>query len=98
MKQIDNTDIRTSRTARLGFRVTSLQEALIRKAAELSGKNVTQFVLDSACEAAERALIDQRIFFADDDQYQAFQDALERPAEIKPKLGELLGSNAPWEK
>ena len=57
---------KTSRTARLGFRVTSHQEALIRKAAEVTGKNVTQFVLNSACEAAENALIDQRIFFPDD--------------------------------
>ena len=54
------------RTARLGFRVTSHQEALIRKAAEITGKNVTQFVLSSACEAAENALIDQRIFFTSD--------------------------------
>ena len=52
-----------SRTARLGFRVTLQQEALIRKAAEATGKNVTQFVLAGACEAAENALLDQRIFF-----------------------------------
>jgi uncharacterized protein (DUF1778 family) len=89
---------KTSRTARLGFRVTSHQEALIRKAAEITGKNVTQFVLNSACEAAKNALIDQRIFFANEIKYRAFINAFERPAEIKPKLQKLMKSNAPWEK
>jgi uncharacterized protein (DUF1778 family) len=89
---------KTSRTARLGFRVTSHQEALIRKAAEVTGKNLTQFVLNSACEAAENALIDQRIFFTDDKEYRAFLNALEKPAEIKPKLQKLMGSAAPWGK
>jgi uncharacterized protein (DUF1778 family) len=98
MENTDNTINNTCRTSRLGFRATSHQEALIRKAAELCGKNVTQFVLNSACEAAERALIDQRIFFADENQYQAFQNALEQPAQIKPKLKKLLGNAAPWEK
>lgn len=91
-------NIKVSRTARLGFRVSLHQEALIRKAAEISGKNVTQFVLNSACEAAENTLIDQRIFFTDDKKYRAFQKALERPAQIKPKLQKLMRSNAPWEK
>lgn len=88
----------SSRTSRLGFRVTSHQEALIRKAAEMCGKNVTQFVLNSACEAAERTLIDQRIFFADEDHYQAFLNALEQPAQVKPKLLKRLKTAAPWEK
>ena len=59
---------------------------------------VTQFVLNSACEAAENALIDQRIFFTSDKKYRAFLKALEKPAEIKPKLQKLMRNNAPWEK
>lgn len=98
MENIMKDDIIVSRTARLGLRITSYQEALIRKAAGISGKNVTQFVLNSACEAAENALIDQRIFFADEKKYRAFQNALERPAQIKPKLQKLMRSDAPWEK
>jgi len=98
MENLSRNDTKISRTARLGFRVTSHQEALIRKAAEISGKNVTQFVLNSACEAAESALIDQRFFFASDKKYRSFLNALERPAEIKPKLQKLMRSNAPWEK
>lgn len=95
---MDKSEVKTSCTSRLGFRVTPNQEALIRKAAEITGKNVTQFVLNSACEAAENALMDQRVFFASDDVYQAFQDALDRPASVNPKLKKLLRSKAPWEK
>ena len=98
MDNMTEENLKKSRTARLGFRVTLHQEALIRKAAEATGKNVTQFVLASACEAAENALLDQRIFFVNDEKYNAFREALERPAEIKPELQALLMSNAPWEK
>ncbi len=98
MSNLTKKNTKISRTARFGFRVTLHQETLIRKAAEITGKNVTQFVLNSACEAAENALIDQRIFFTDDKKYRAFQNALERPTKIKPKLQKLIRSNAPWEK
>ena len=89
---------KTSRTARLGFRATLQQEALLRKAAKITGRNITQFVLTSACEAAENALCDQKIFFADDESFQAFEEILERPAQIKPNLRKFMKNRAPWEK
>ena len=98
MDNLEKPTCKTSRTARFGFRATLQQEALLRKAAKITGRNMTQFVLTSACEAAENALCDQKIFFADDESFQAFQDILERPAQIKPKLRELMKSRAPWEK
>jgi uncharacterized protein (DUF1778 family) len=48
-------------------------------------------------KAAENALYDQKIFFADDESFQAFQDILKRPAQIKPKLRKLMKSRTPWE-
>jgi hypothetical protein len=36
------------------------QRALIRQAAAVTGKTVTELVLDSACMAAEQALLDRR--------------------------------------
>jgi len=98
MDNLAKNSSKISRTARFGFRATLQQEALLRKAAEITGKNVTQFVLTSACEAAENALTDQKIFFADDESFQAFQDILERPAQVKPELRELMKSRASWEK
>lgn len=87
-----------TRTARFGLRATHQQEVLIRRAAEVSRKSVTEFVLNSACVAAEDALLDQRLFLADDESWQAFLDALERPVRIKPRLSELMRHHAPWEK
>lgn len=98
MENLSSKSQRMHRKSRLGFRVTLQQEALIRKAAEITGKNMTQFILNSACEAAENALTDQKLFFADDRKYEAFLEALERPAEIKPHLSKLMGSPTPWEK
>jgi len=98
MNNLEKTSRKISRTARFGFRATLQQEALLRKAAKITGRNITQFVLTSACEAAENALCDQKIFFADDESFQAFEDILESPAQIKPKLRKLMKSHAPWEK
>jgi uncharacterized protein (DUF1778 family) len=86
------------RTARFGFRVTRRQEVLIRRAAEATQKSVTEFVLNSACSAAENALLDQKLFFTDDESWQAFLDTMERSAKNKPRLGELMRHRAPWEK
>ena len=80
------------------MRATQQQGVLIRRAAEATRKSVTEFVLSSACIAAENALLDQKLFFADDESWQAFLDALERPPEIKPRLGDLMRQHAPWEK
>jgi uncharacterized protein (DUF1778 family) len=83
-----------ARSARLGFRATHEQQALIRRAAEITHKSVTEFVLDSACEAAANALLDQRLFLVDDEAWQKFQDALDEPAKVKPKLQKLIKEKA----
>ncbi len=94
---VENRKIRP-RTARFGLRATVQQESLIRAAAETTGSSVTQFVLSSACEAAENALANQKHFFVDETQWRAFLEALERPAETKPRLSKLMRSQSPWEK
>ena len=50
---------RTSRSARLGLRATPEQEAILRRAADIAHKSLTDFILDSACHAAEQTLLDQ---------------------------------------
>ena len=97
MPNIDNKATTAGRQARLGFRLTHRQEQLIRRAAEATHKNVTDFVLDSACTAAEQALLDRRLFLVDEASWQRFQAILERPAEAKPGLRKLLETPPPWE-
>lgn len=84
------------RTERLNLRLTSSQNSLIRRAAETTHKSVSAFVLESACIAAENAILDQRLFFLDEEELNKFQEALERPATMKPGLKRLMKSKPPW--
>lgn len=84
------TEAPPSREARLNLRTTARQDTLIRLAAQATSKTVTDFVLDSASIAAEQILADRRWFLLDDAAWTAFEDSLERPAVVKPKLRELL--------
>ena len=83
-----------ARETRLNLRASARQDTLIRLAAQASNKTVTAFILDSASTAAEQVLADRRWFMLDDAAWAAFQDALERPAVIKPRLAELLSEES----
>ena len=60
-----------ARSARLGLRATPEQEAVLRRAADVAHKSLTEFILDSACLAAEQTLLDQRLFMVSGSQYRA---------------------------
>ena len=81
---------RTIRTRRINLRATDRQEKLIRTGAQTTGVSVTDFILDSACLQAEHVLADKREFVASPEQWQAFMEALDRPAQIKPELARLF--------
>lgn len=91
------TKLETARTGRLGLRTLPEQEVLLRHAAQVSRKSLTEFILDSACAAAEQILLDQRYFLADDVQWEAFNAALDAPAKDIPALRTLFERKAPWE-
>ena len=84
-------------SARLGLRATAEQEFVLRQAAEVAHKSLTDFILDSACLAAEQTLLDQRLFMATGTQYQTLMDLLERPEESNEGLRDLFSRKAPWE-
>ena len=86
-----------TRTARLGLRATHEQEAVLRRAADVAHKSLTDFILDSACQAAQQTLLDQRLFMVSGSQYQALMELLERPAEVNDGLRDLFSRTAPWE-
>lgn len=86
-----------ARTARLGLRATPDQEAVLRRAAEVSHKSLTDFILDSACLAAEQTLLDQRLFMVSGSQAQALLDLLDRPEQANEGLQDLLARQAPWD-
>jgi len=87
---------RGSRSARLGLRTTPEQEAILRRAAALSHKSLTEFVLDSACLAAEQTLLNQRLFMVSDEQGGNLLELLDRPAAENAGVQELFSKPAPW--
>lgn len=87
----------TKRSARLGLRATPEQEAVLRRAADVAHKSLTDFILDSACQAAEQTLLDQRLFMVSGSQYQALMDLLEQPEQINEGLRDLFSRQPPWD-
>ena len=81
---------RSSKDRRINLRATSVQESLIRAAADKRGISLTDFVLESACTRAEETIADQVHFILSEKQWKAFNDALERPARVRPRLRKLL--------
>ncbi|HQU80354.1 MAG TPA: DUF1778 domain-containing protein [Azonexus sp.] len=86
-----------ARSARLGLRATPEQEAVLRRAAEVAHKSLTDFILDSACLAAEQTLLDQRLFVVSGSQCQALMELLDRPAQPNEGLRDLFSRKAPWD-
>lgn len=86
-----------ARSARLGLRATPEQEVVLRRAAEVARKSLTDFILDSACLAAEQTLLDQRLFMVSGSQYQSLMDLLERPEQTNEGLRDLFSRKAPWD-
>lgn len=87
----------STRSARLGLRATHEQEVVLRRAAEVAHKSLTDFILDSACLAAEQTLLDQRLFMASGSQYQDLMDLLEQPMQANEGLRDLFSRKAPWD-
>ena len=87
-----------TRTARLGLRTTPQQEAVLRRAAEVSHKSMTDFILDSAYQVAEQTLLDQRLFMLTGNQAGLLLDMIDRPEQDKEGLKDLFSRRAPWAK
>ena len=88
---------RAPRSARLGLRATPEQERVLRRAADVAHKSLTDFILETACLAAEQTLLDQRLFLVTGDQYQALLDLLDRPEQDNPGLRDLFSRPDPWD-
>ena len=90
------TAIGSTRSARLGLRATPEQETVLRRAAEVAHKSLTDFILDAAYQAAEQTLLDQRLFMVSGSQYQALLDMLDRPESDNAGLAHLFSRQPVW--
>ena len=78
------------KTERVDVRASTPVKQLLQEAARASHKNVSEFLLDAGITAAAQTLADCRHVTLDEPQWQAFQAALGRPIQSKPRLKQLL--------
>jgi uncharacterized protein (DUF1778 family) len=71
---------------------------LIDDAAAVLGKSRTEFIVESARQAAMDVLLDQRLFVLDPGGYGAFVRVLDHPPAPGPKLKALLRRLPAWER
>ena len=88
----------TKRTDNINLRITPAMLGLIDRAALVFGKTRTDFILDTVRKAAEEAVLDQRLFILDDEQWQAFKAALDAPPRDNTALNALLSRKPAWDK
>jgi uncharacterized protein (DUF1778 family) len=81
----------------LNIRIKPDERGLIDRAAELTGKTRTDFVLEAARRAAVDALTDRTLFVTDAETFARFKAALDAPPQPNKKLIRTMQSPAPWD-
>jgi uncharacterized protein (DUF1778 family) len=82
----------------LNLRIKPELRGLIDRAAELAGKNRTDFVLDAARRAAEDALLDRTVFTVSPEAYAEFLARLDAPPQLNERLRRTMRMKAPWDR
>jgi len=84
------TTLNQLKTERIAVRASTSVKQLLREAARVCHKNVSEFLLDAGVTAAHQALANRRNFVLDEAQWDVYQQALDRPVSAKPRLKKLL--------
>jgi uncharacterized protein (DUF1778 family) len=83
------------KTRRRNLRVAPADDLLFRRAAAVAGESVSEFLVESGRERAEMILADRVEFPLAAAEWDAFVAALERPAEVKRPVVELMRRRRP---
>jgi uncharacterized protein (DUF1778 family) len=75
-----------SRTARLEARIAPEALAIVKRAAEIQGRSVSDFVVAAAQEAAHRTIEDVQIIRLSVEDQKVFAEAILNPPEPAPPL------------
>jgi uncharacterized protein (DUF1778 family) len=92
-----HTEIRNKRET-LNIRIKPEERNLIDRAAEVQGKNRTDFILDAVRSAAEEALYNQTIILANPEAYAKFLVQLDMQPCPNSRLQKTMQTPAPWER
>jgi uncharacterized protein (DUF1778 family) len=81
----------------LNLRIKPEERGLIDRAATLTGKTRTDFVLEAARHAAEEALLDRTVITVSPEVYAQFLALLDEPPKPNERLRRTMRAAAPWE-
>jgi uncharacterized protein (DUF1778 family) len=84
------------RDAAINLRALTEQRDLIDYAAQLLGKNRSDFMLEAACDKAQSVVLDQVFFTLDNSKFKQFTALLDAPPAANPGLERLMAVQAPW--
>jgi uncharacterized protein (DUF1778 family) len=82
----------------LNLRIKPELRGLIDRAAQLAGKNRTDFVLEAARRAAEDALLDRTVFTVSPTAYAEFLARLDASPQPSQRLRRTMRTPAPWDR
>jgi uncharacterized protein (DUF1778 family) len=80
------------------LRMTPSAKRTLQRAAAVSNKTLTEFLLDTGLTAAAETLADYRVFQLDKKRWSAFMAALATPPRNNPRLRKLLARRPAWER
>lgn len=84
----------TDQIARLEARLPASVYALLKRAAELKGRSITDFVVSAAQDAAQRVIEDEKIIRLSAEDQARFADALLNPPAPNAALQQALRQHA----
>ena len=82
----------------LNLRIKPELRGLIDRAAQLAGKNRTEFVLEAARRAAEDALLDRTAFSVSPKAYAEFLKRLDAAPQPNARLRRTMQAKGPWDR
>lgn len=80
----------TTRTARVEARIAPDALAVVRRAAELQGRSVSDFLVAAALKDAQKTIEDAQIIRLSVDDQQRFADLLLNPPPLAPAMKRAL--------
>ena len=92
------TEISNAMTSVLSVRVNPDERALLEAAAEQAHTNLSDFIRRKALEAAESDVLNRTVVTIAAKDWDAFEDWIDRPAEVIPALQELAKITPSWQR
>ncbi len=91
-------DTAMRKTERQEVRLTLAQKEILARAAAITGKNVSDFILESSVLAAEMAILEQRVFVVSGKEFEWWENLVDSESEPNSGLDQLFSKPLSWPK